>query len=213
MSRRRWSSQVKLTMTAAAMLLIMSGCGIPLDDEPRDLSSEDGVGRLVISERNAAAASSDSPVIFLVDQASDGDQFVAVRRDTKGTPTDVIEALLEGPTTEDRDANRGSAIPNGLTLLQVTPVSATVIRIDLRIDASSPGLQGERGITAIGQMVFTATSLPCVRGVLFSLNGEARPLSDENGIVRDAPLTRDDFASRRPPFSATESRRDDSACA
>ena len=205
----RTTPRCRVVLGLVAATLALAACGIPMDDGPRDMSSGDDLRSPGVGTPPDGSASTDSPVVFLVDQVEN--RYVAVRRNVRRTPREVIESLLAGPTDEDRAANRTSEIPVGLSLLGAGFTSSTVITIDLRIEPSSPGLTAQ-AIDAIGQMVFTATSLPCARGVLFTLNGRATDLQDQFGRLQQRPLTRDDFDSSRPPFSANDARRNDTEC-
>jgi hypothetical protein len=200
-----------VAMLVVAAVIATSGCGIPNDSRPRAIAQNDR--SLSIGEAqppSAADAPTGSPVIFLVDQTTS--TLVAVRRPVPADARSVLDALLLKPTKDDLAANRTTAIPSGVTVIDVSRSAPTIITVDLRVSLDSPGFEAAQGVLGVAQLVFTLTSLRCVRGVRFTINGVPKALSDENGKTQSRPLERADFAGKQPPFTAVDSRRPTDSC-
>lgn len=107
--------------------------------------------------------------------------------------TAAIKALLKGPNAAERAAGLGSAIPAGVSLTHLT-IAAGVATVDL--SQYSPG-GGTAATSAPGQIVYTLTRFPTVRGVRIRVDGQALVIADgmfpASGIYR-----RSDFRSLEP---------------
>ncbi len=198
--------------TAALVLsaLVLSACGVPTDAAPRPIPEND---QLVALEQVSGASSADapagSPVIFLVDPSAE--RLVAVRRDVRREARSALEALFAGPNQSDLDAKRSTEIPEGVDVLETTRVAPDGLVVALRVEPDTPGFQAQ-SVLGLAQVVYTATSLRCVHWVRFTINGVPNPLFDEDNTPKDGPLRRSDFASKRPPMSATEERMRQQDC-
>jgi spore germination protein GerM len=181
--------------------LAVAGCGVPTDEAPRALSQRDVPFNLLASDVVTTSTTfSSSPTalatIYLVVKEGDRDRLQAVDRlvPTPSTVEKVVRKLLGGPS--DTEARRGlrTAIPASTTILSA-PVASSIATIDLA--GAVPG-GNEEQIIAIAQMVFTATSLPGVVGVRFTLEGRPIEVPAGDGSLTQAPLGRANFASYGP---------------
>jgi hypothetical protein len=186
---------------------VLVGCGIPLDDEPRNVAPND----LLQTRAQPAlgeSAPADSPVIFLVDR---DERLVAVRRAVASDPKSVLDKLIEGATAEDLAANRRSFMPPGVAVVG-TSRDRTVLTIDLRVEGSEAGGFGADRVIAVAQFVFTATALNCVRSVRFTVNDVTQFFQDEKATLQRRALTRADFPTKRPLLSPSDDRRVPTNC-
>jgi spore germination protein GerM len=185
--------------------LALAGCGVPTDRVPQSLSQRDVPFNLLASDVVTTSTTfSSSPTalatIYLVaadPKAGGQDRLQPVDRLVPTPPTveKVVRRLLSGPS--DAEARRGlrTAVPAGTTIL-AAPVASGIATIDLS-GAFARGT-GTEQIIALAQIVFTATSLPGVVGVRFTLEGRPTDVPAGDGSQTRAPLGRANFASYGP---------------
>lgn len=183
---------------ALAGLLIVgaSACGIASDDGPRDIPPADQVELGVGRDSNAGAAIGAARVYFLspevVGQAA---LLESVARDVAETPTALLQALLAGPNQTEQLNQFRTAIPVGTELLDARR-QGFVLRVDLS-DAVLE-LSGQVLITAIAQIVFTASEIDGVRGVTILVAGADQQWPVGSGELTSTPLTVYDYPGLVP---------------
>lgn len=154
-----------LIAVVALAALVLAGCGIPTDDEPRVLADE---GAAAVNADADPAGSQNTASVYLVDDQS---FLVASERALDGarSAATVLDALLAGQSTDEAARGLTSFIPVGTTQVSVTDVDGVVV-----VDLSEEWLSlGEPNIsTAYAQVVFTLTDLPGVARVRFRVDGE-----------------------------------------
>ena len=100
-------------------------------------------------------------------------KIAPVRRSVEATPGVArasLEALLEGPTSEERAGGLVSAIPEGTRLLDIA-VADGVATVDLSGEFDDGG--GSASMQArVAQVVATLTRFPTIERVGFRLDGE-----------------------------------------
>lgn len=111
------------------------------------------------------------------------------------TVSDVLDALLAGPTNAETTAGVQSAISDQTSLLSVH-VRSGVAYVDLSAVFSAIG--GKDQILAIAQVVFTATEVAGVQSVAFSLAGNSVEVPTGDGTLVQRPVTRADFPQVAP---------------
>lgn len=129
----------------AAALLLLSGCG----------GGDDGAGTADTQTTTEPAAETTSLSVYWL---LDGKVWPALREveETETVATAALEALVEGPTAEERDELFfETAVPGGLEVESVT-VEDGVARVEL-----SEELAG----AALAQVVYTASQFPTVDSV------------------------------------------------
>jgi hypothetical protein len=133
-----------------------------------------------------------------------GEQLFVVTRTRQATPrvgTAALEALLEGPTSLERDAGVGTQIPDGTELLGLI-VDDGIATVDLTSEYESGG--GTASMTMrLAQVVCTLDQFPTVRGVLFRLDGQPVDVLGGEGIVIDHPLRCRDYRDLLPAILVT----------
>ena len=184
---------------ALALLLLtasLASCGIASDDGPRDIPAADQVELGLGGDSNAGAAIGTARVYFLspevVGQAA---LLESVARDVAETPTTLLQALLAGPNQTEQSNQFRTSLPAGTELLDARRQGFL-----LRVDLSDAVLQlsGEVLITALAQIVFTASEIEGVRGVTIVVAGADQQWPVGSGELTSAPLTVYDYPGLVP---------------
>jgi hypothetical protein len=110
------------------------------------------------------------------------------------TPNAVVQALLEGPTTEEAEAGLHTSIPKN-SIGNVSNVSRGTATIDLA--PSFTEVSGSAQTTALQQLVLSVTLLHGVQRVRFLLSGRPVSVPRPNGPSTLAPVTRADYLPPR----------------
>jgi sporulation and spore germination protein len=182
----------------AAVLALVSGCGIRGEARPRDITDDQKLFPLASDATSTpgTTAKPGSPKVFLL--GSDNAHVVGANRDAT-TLDDRLRALLRGPTPQEFAKGFTSAIPINTSLVS-TQIDATTraLTIALELDPNST-LAGVSGPKAFAQLVYTATAeQDQVSGVLFVVNGQAIKGVSGAGLPVEGALTRADFAGLAP---------------
>lgn len=124
--------------------------------------------------------------------------------------TGAIKALLAGPTDAE-SANTpaiSSSVPNTSTLLGVTVSGMTFDETGAAIGVGtaeinlSSGFESGGGTFSISsrlaQLVYTATAFNGIDAVRLLIDGQPADVFSSEGLVIDAPMTRDDFIDLVP---------------
>ena len=110
---------------------------------------------------------------------------------TKAVLRAALEALLKGPSADEKADGLSTQVPSGTGLLGVT-VNANVAVVDLSGTFDSGG--GTLSMTnRLAQVVFTATQFPGVDAVTFKIRGKTVKVFGGEGIIIDRPQTRRAF--------------------
>jgi hypothetical protein len=167
------------------LALALTGCGVPQDDEPRALDRSAAPFR--IFERQVAPppqGESQVEVWFLR-----GDQPVSITRPSPppGSPRQVLEQLLLGPTEVELQSGLSTAIPTSLQLVDVTIAErVAVVTLD--------GLNEQVQVPAYAQIVASLDGHPLIDGVRFrTRDGDVQVPRGEGGLSSGA-VSRDDYA-------------------
>jgi spore germination protein GerM len=190
--------------TVVALLLVGTGCGLSVEDQPRELAADDVPGDL-LAPRPTTTTSTTTPAvtravkIYLVD--SDG-RLASVDRELPDpvTVVDLIRSLLDGATDQESERGIRSVIASTTELLSSQRRDRTVV-LNFSADFAIP--QGEGGITSVAQVVFTATELEGISGVTFQLDGVPTEVPRGDGTLTSDPLFRSDFPQRSPTATTT----------
>jgi spore germination protein GerM len=190
--------------TVVALLLVGTGCGLSVEDQPRELAADDVPGDL-LAPRPTTTTSTTTPAvtravkIYLVD--SDG-RLASVDRELPDpvTVVDLIRSLLDGATDQESERGIRSVVASTTELLSSQRRDRTVV-LNFSADFAIP--QGEGGITSVAQVVFTATELEGISGVTFELDGVPTEVPRGDGTLTSDPLFRSDFPQRAPTATTT----------
>lgn len=152
----------RMFVLTLAAVLAPSACGVQADNSPRDIPEE--LTRLGGNPSGGVAVGAER--IYLVEPGTE-QLLRSVPRDASSAE-DLIATLFAGPNDEERNAQFGSAIPSGLSLLSVRS-QGSVLYVDVTDDLST--LSGQGLIQALAQIVYTACELEQVDSVQLLVNG------------------------------------------
>ena len=118
---------------------------------------------------------------------------------TQLVATAAVDALLAGPTPDERLTGLGSAVPPGTKLIGIA-IHNGVATVDLTSEFQSGA--GSRSMQLrLGQIVYTLTQFPTVQKVLFNLDGSPVNVFSSEGIVLDHPVGRSDYVDLLPAIT------------
>ncbi len=174
----------------------------PATDPPGD-----GTGATTTTTSSTVPAATRTVSVYLFENvstasASAGPYLAAVRRSIPDTPdvgANSLRALLFGPTEAERsgDPSYSSEIPAD-TLFLGLDVADGLATVDLSREFEAGG--GTFSMTGrLAQVVYTVTQFPTVDRVEFRLDGEPVSVFSGEGILLEAPVTRDDYRDLLPP--------------
>jgi len=182
----------------AAIALVVAGsltaCGIPADSQPQALARKDIPFDLLAPSTTIATPGvpgAREPVnVYLVGITG----LVPVSRGVRAPATlpEALSALLAGPTDAEVANGLRTAI-SAQTSVSAGPVGFGVGTVDLGGAFGQVG--GQEQILAVAQLVFTATSVPGIIKVQFTLAGRPVEVPAGDGTLTQGPLGRSDFPS------------------
>ena len=187
-------------------LLAISACGVPTGGPPDPIPAAEVPFGLADPLPTASAAPSSpaglgEPRVYLV--TGEGAVVPRGRATGDGDVQDRLGELLDdlaaGPSpAELTDRLSTSLRPD--TTLAVADVSGATATVDLGGQADAP--TGRESVTAVAQIVLTATSLPGVDQVLVTRAGQQLEAPLPSGELTSRPLTAADYlplATAAPP--------------
>lgn len=131
--------------------------------------------------------------VFFVRTEPTAFSLAEARRSVKGGSSEVLvaaalEALLQGPTSEEQAQGLHTSIPIGTRLRSVT-IRDGVVWADFTAEVTSGGgsasAQGR-----FWQIVYTATQFPAAPRVQFLVDGAVRKVLTGEGVLIDEPVGR-----------------------
>lgn len=189
-----------------AVCLSAAACGIPTTGGPTAISKKD-VPFHLLSPAGPTTTSSTVPqtvtvpeLIFLVaptQTLAPVSRAVPVSTSLNGTLTQVLEALLEGPKANES----ASGLQTFLTS-STTRVSVKVTGGIATIDFSTNPIQvvGANQTLAIAQVVYTATQVAGVTGVVFQFGGQPVDVPTASGATVPGPVDKTSYLPQAPVF-------------
>jgi spore germination protein GerM len=192
----------------------LSACGISTDTTPRDILQPVRQEDTETSDGNVAAGTGE--VYFVqVDSAGEPSRLVAVAREVEvgvnRDPTSVLDVLIDGPNSAERDEGITSLIPPDLQLRGWTARSGGVMAIDVSAELGT--LSSRSLMFALAQIVHTVVATTEVNGVRITVEGRVESWPDANLQPQRDPLTVFDYPglvrSSQPAFPAIPSGRPD----
>ena len=181
------------------VVLLMTACGVPQEEQPRALQRDDAPFRIFDNQ----VAPPPQGVLEAELWFLRGEQLVPLERplELPGSPQQVLEQLLGGPTEEELGQGVSSALPDTLELLDLTVSEGVAI-----VTLADFGEQVQ--VPAYAQIVATLDGRPEISGVRFRTpDGDASVPRGEGGLSSEA-LTREDYAvllglRPAPPLGST----------
>lgn len=190
-----------------ALALVAGACSITAESTPRDIPVRDR-GDLHADFDQAAGAAVGSGRIYLLSPEVLGQarKLQSVARDVGDTAVKAMQALFEGPNTQELQDLLRSAIPTGTRLLDVSQQGSQLI---VNVSSELQQLTGEALIDGVAQIVLTASEITGVNSVTIAIDGTPQQWPAGNGELQSAPLTRYDFpglvVSSQPAFPSVPS--------
>jgi germination protein M len=115
---------------------------------------------------------------------------------TEAVAAAAVEELLEGPTPSEAEVGLTTSIPGDSRFLGVS-IADKVATVDLSKEFESGGGTLSMAMR-LAQVVFTLTQFPTVEAVQFKLDGAPVEVFSNEGIILDAPVSRDDYEELTP---------------
>lgn len=156
-----------------AALAVITGCGVPTDDEPRAITAESTTTPPAASSSGPASGQTEIYLSTPTNAATESEaQLEAVSRNmgAQPNPDNVLEALLEGPTAEEQNRDLLTLIPPGTTVLGTT-LDGNELTVELGDEWDS--LSGPDELGAYAQIVLSMTNLDSVTRVRFKVDGKS----------------------------------------
>lgn len=174
----------RLVRAGAVGCLLLTGCGIAVDDGPVAIPS--ALRYPPAPTSTASAGNTLTATLWYVegDLLASRPSLVPAPR----TVASVLQALL-GNTALARPVR--TAIPAGTELRSVT-VAGRIATVD--VSAELAGATGDELRLAVAQLVFTATGVPGVDGVTLQVDGDPAGVPLRDAALSARPLSRLDFS-------------------
>ena len=180
-----------------ALLALLAGCGGDADDDAASPGGSTPTGTAstptTATDPEPAPAQSRVAVYFIR-----GEKLGVGARQAEGQAVAraALEALLAGPSDEERDAGMTTEIPDGTELLDLAVADGTAT-VDLSGAFDDGG--GSASMQArVAQVVATLTQFPSIERVAFRLDGEPVTAIGGEGVAVDPPLGRGDIEAQTP---------------
>jgi sporulation and spore germination protein len=168
-------------------VLLLAGCGVPADDQPRDLAHSQ-----VAYGSDAPAPDRFGPAVERLYLVGDGELVRVVRRTpAPRSPAQMVQDLVAGPTRAEQQDGLTSA------LAQMRVGSTSVSQRRAAVEIGAPPVPGARSDEALAyaQIVCTLTSQGAEVGtVSFTRDGQTLAVPRGDGSLSTGPLTIADYA-------------------
>ncbi len=185
-------------LAGAAGAVAFAGCGIPVDDQPRDIPPGDRPGATERPIEPTAPADALGPQVYFLSAPRSGgtERLQPASRTVSPTLPAVLQALLAGPSAEEQARRVRTAVPSGTRVLgtRIAENGTATIDLDRAFDQS----QGDAQRKAVAQVVFTATGVEGVEAVQLLVEGRPREWPRGDGFFQREPLTRSAYPDLDP---------------
>ena len=199
-SRRRTAGPAALALVA--LLVLLAGCGVSADREPRAIDPGDLPADLLDptpSSSTTLAGSTTAVTVYLLSRTGDETRLVAVRRKVEDANSagDRISALLAPVSKEEQGDGLMSSIPSDTVLLDTDQIEANH---ELVVDLSGAlfDVQGKELANAFAQIVWTVSEMAGIDQVRFRVDGEEYRAPNAEGIEQQGAVTKADYRSLAP---------------
>ena len=177
--------------------IVLVGCGVPTDDTPRAVATEDIPDALVATPTTTtmAVVGVRGDLYFL--ETQDDRNVLSLEQVTldNNLPETALDALV-ATVPEDLPEGVATFIPPETTIVD-TELDDGILTVHLSSEFGT--VSGEPRIQAVAQLVYTAMpDAGPVDGVLFTVDGELIAVPDTDGSDIDGPADRDDYSALLP---------------
>ncbi|MFJ6194682.1 GerMN domain-containing protein [Micromonospora sp. NPDC092111] len=179
------------TRAVLLAVLLLAGCGVPVDEQPRAVEPPFGPPAAPTVSTPAGRVAQEFCLVR-------GDRLVRVVRqvDDPGGVDVQLRRLLAGPTAAERHAGLGTALPGALSATGARLVDGRA-EVDVAPSEVDSGRSDE--VLAYGQIVCTLDGRSDVAGVSFLLRGRPLGVPRADGSLSSGPLTAADYTALTSP--------------
>jgi len=170
------------------LALVLTGCGVPTDAEPRTLDAAEAPFQVFSSTAPPAPSGDGRVALYFVRDDRLVLQTRAVERST-GVEA-LVDLLLEGPTPQQVEAGIRSALPTTFAVESVEVGRNGVAVVTLGGEST----QISTSPLGFAQVVATLTAPGRARAVRFRLDGEDLPVPRGDTSLAEEPVDRSDYA-------------------
>jgi hypothetical protein len=192
--------RVRVVAALVAVVLGLAACGIPTASAPTPIARSDVPYHLLNPPPTTTTVPGSTPAVGVAEQiflVAPNGHLVAATREVAvpASPTQVMGALLAGPTTTESASGIQSFLSR--TGVQVVLTGSTGVAT---VDFTSNPIQvvGPDQTLAISQVVYTLTQQPGVTGVSFEIAGKAIEVPTAAGAQVPGPVARADYVPQAP---------------
>ncbi|PWU48403.1 hypothetical protein DLJ47_28390 [Micromonospora sp. S4605] len=178
----------------ATLILLLAGCGVPVEDAPRTVPAPRGPFPSAASGEATSPAGRVAEVLCFVRD----DRLVPVERRLDAAPTADAQLahLLAGPSAAERDRGLTSSLPGA--------VGGAAVRIagthaEVEVDAVDDEAGRSDEVLAFGQLVCTLTARADVETVSFLRRGQPLGVPRADGSLSRQPLSAADYTDLITP--------------
>ncbi|MGH9065854.1 MAG: GerMN domain-containing protein [Acidimicrobiales bacterium] len=191
-------------MLAVALALLLglslAACGIPADATAHRIPAKQvpfGLLQPAASRATPETIGGPTEALVYIYLVGTSQHLVQVNRFVAKPVTvdEVVKALLAGPNGTETTNGISSAVSDRAVLRSAKVSYLGVANLDLTLPNQ---LTGSNQTVAVAQLVYTATGVPGVTGVTFSVNGKAVQVPDGTGTLVQGPVSRSDYPSLGP---------------
>jgi len=170
------------------LALVLTGCGVPTDAEPRALDAAEAPFQVFSSTAPPAPSGDGRVALYFV---RDDRVVLQTRAVERSTDVDaLLDLLLEGPTPQQVEAGIRSALPTTFSVESVEVGRNGVAVVNLGGEST----QISTSPLGFAQVVATLTAPGRARAVRFRLDGEDLPVPRGDTSLTEEPVDRSDYA-------------------
>jgi hypothetical protein len=182
---------VRAALPLAACLLL-AGCGIPAEDDPREVAPPRGADPAASAVPWLPESGAERERLCLI---RDGKLVRVVRRvPVRSTVAEQLAHLMAGPSDTEREDDLTSALTGGIPVTGARIVNGEV-QVEVGVAAGGEDTARTDDVLAFGQIVCTLTTRPEVIGVSFLQGGRRIGVPRADGSLSPGPLTGVDYAA------------------
>lgn len=182
-----------VTLVAALASILVAACGAPTGSEARPIASVpyDLTAPAPPDSSTSAPTPSRGPQVFLLrDEVLRAASPVPSGADVRASAARALEALVDGPTDQDRTSGLSTALGPEVRLSLTDLVDG---RATVEIRVGEQALGAGRLPLAVGQIVLTLTSVVGVEEVVLTADGARIAAPLPGGALTDRPLRARDY--------------------
>jgi len=176
---------------SVGLVLTTVGCALGSESTPRTIPEADRRALVDV----AAVSSEDSGVGRIYFERTDTvGALTAVARDLEPSPAAVMNALLAGPTEQERERGLRSPLPLGLSLNDARYIGNDIVKVD--ITSGIFEATGDDLVAAVAQIVLSLCEIAGVQRIAIVVDGDDREWPRGDGTLTTEPLTAFDYPGR-----------------